>query len=65
MLCHIVASSVDSKISGIFHDAQLAIPVIYVLTQMRQPQPSTPLQTDNATAKSFFHDNINQNKSKS
>ena len=65
MLRHIVASSAESEIYGIFHTTQVAIPLRYIITQKGHPQPATPLKTGNATSKSFVHGNITQNNSKS
>jgi hypothetical protein len=36
-----------------------------MLIQLGHPQPPTPIKTDNSTANSFVHDNINLKKSKS
>ena len=64
-LRHVVASSAEAEIAGIFHNAQIAIPIRYMLQQLGHPQPRTPIKTDNATASSFVKDNITQKWSKS
>ena len=64
-LRHVVASSAEAETAGLFHNAQVAIPIRYILTEMGHPQPATPIKTDNATANAFVHANITQRKSKS
>ena len=51
--------------AGIFHNAQVAVPLRYMLEQLGHPQPPTKIKTDNATASGFVHDNITQKRSKS
>ena len=62
---HNVASSAESETAGLFHNAQVAIPIRYTLNKIGHLQPATPIETDNATATFFIHDNINQKKFKS
>lgn len=64
-LRHVVASSAEAETAGLFHNAQVAIPIRYILTEMGHPQPATPIKTDNVTANAFVHANITQRKSKS
>ena len=64
-LHHVVASSAEAEIAGIFHNAQIAIPIRYILTKLGHPQPKTQIKTDNATASSFVKNNITQKRSKS
>jgi hypothetical protein len=64
-LKHVVASAAEAEIGGIFHNAQMAIPIRTILNAMGHPQPPTPIKTDNATAQGFVYKNINQKKSKS
>ena len=64
-LRHVVASSAEAETAGIFHNAQVAIPVRYLLNAIGHTQPATPLKTDNTTAHSFVHNNITQKRSKS
>ena len=64
-LHHVVASAAEAEVGGIFHNAQIAIPIRNMLTRLGHIQPPTPLKTDNSTANSFVHDNINLKKSKS
>ena len=64
-LRHVVASSAEAEVAGIFHNAQTAIPIRYMLAQLGHPQPATPLKTDNATALNFVKNNITQKRSKS
>jgi hypothetical protein len=64
-LRHVVASSAEAETAGLFHNAQIAVPIRYMLNQLGHPQPATPLKTDNSTANSFVHNNLTQKRSKS
>ena len=64
-LRHVVASSAEAETAGLFHNAQTAIPIRYMLSQLGHKQPPTPLKTDNATALNFINNNITQRRSKS
>ena len=63
-LRHVVSSSAEAKVAGIFHNASTAIPIRHILTVLGHPQPPTPLKTDNSTATGFVYDNIHQKRSK-
>ena len=60
-----VASAAEAKIAGVFHNAQISLPIRHILECLQYPQPPTPLKTDNTTANGFIHDNIQQKRSKS
>ena len=64
-LKHVVASSAEAETAGVFHNAQRAIPIRYMLTKLGHPQPPTPIKIDNETATNFIHNNITQRRSKS
>ena len=64
-LRHVVASSAEAEVAGVFHNAQIAIPIRYTLESLGHPQPPTVIKTDNTTAVSFTSDNITQKRSKS
>ena len=64
-LRHVVASAAEAEVGGLFHNAQMAIPIRNMLEQLGHPQPPTPIKTDNSTADSFVHDNIHLKRSKS
>ena len=64
-LRHVVLSSAEAEVSGIFHNATTAIPIRHILTALNHPQPPTPLKTDNTTATGFVYNNIHQKRSKS
>ena len=63
-LRHVVSSSAEAEVAGIFHNATTAIPIRHILTVLGHPQPPTPLKTDNSTATGFVYDNIHQKRSK-
>ena len=64
-LRHVVASAAEAEIAGVFHNAQLSIPIRQILEVLNHPQPPTPIKTDNSTANGFIHNNIHQKRSKS
>ena len=64
-LRHVVASAAEAETAGIFHNAQVAIPIRRILETLTHPQPATPIKTDNSTANGFVHNNIHQKRSKS
>ena len=64
-LRHVVSSAAEAETGGIFHNAQVAIPIRTLLHKLNHPQPPTPIKTDNSTACGFIHDNIHQKRSKS
>ena len=62
---YVVSSAAEAETVGIFHNAQVVIPIRYILQQLGHPQPPTPIKTDNSIATGFIHNNIHQKKSKS
>ena len=64
-LRHVVSSSAEAEVSGIFHNATTAIPIRHILKALNHPQPPTPLKTDNTTATGLVYNNIHQKRSKS
>ena len=64
-LKNVVSSAAESETAGVFINAQLAIPIRYILDRLNHPQPPTPIKTDNSTSYGFVHNNINQKRSKS
>ena len=49
-LRHVVFSSAESEVAGIYHNAGIATPIRQTLQSLNHPQPPTPLKTDNSTA---------------
>ena len=64
-LRHVVSSAAEAEVGGIFHNAQVAIPIRTLLQALHHPQPPTSIKTDNSTAHGFIYDNIHQKRSKS
>ena len=64
-LRHVVSSSAEAEVAGIYHNATVAVPIRHILHALHHPQPPTPLKTDNSTAAGFVYDNIHQKRSKS
>ena len=59
-LCHIVVSSAESETAVTFHNAQCALPIRYILSQLGHPQPPTPYQIDNQITTNFMKNIITQ-----
>ena len=60
----VVASAAEAETHGIFHNAQTALPIRYLLIQMGHPQPTTPIKTDNKVAEAFVKQEMRHKKSK-
>ena len=61
----VVASAAEAETHGIFHNAQTALPIRFLLQQMGHVQPPTPLKTDNKIAEAFVQQEMRHKKSKS
>ena len=61
----VVESAAESEIFGVFHNAQTAVPICFLLIALGHLQPPTPLVADNSTAHGFVHNNITMKRSKS
>ena len=61
---HVVSSSAEAETAGLFHNAQMALPIRYILNSIGYQQPATPIKTDNSTALGFVHNNIHKKRSK-
>ena len=46
-LRHMVAFSAENETAAAFYNAQYALPIRYMLTQMGHPQPPTPFCINN------------------
>ena len=64
-LRHVVSSAAEAETSGVFINAQLAIPIRHTLVSLGHPQPPTPIKTDNSTAAGHINSNMQQKRSKS
>ena len=64
-LRHVVTSSSEAEVGGIFHNVQTLLPIRAILEALDHTQPPTPVKTDNTTAKGFVYNNIVLKKSKS
>ena len=63
-LRRVVCSAAEAELSGVFHNAQTAVPIRHLLISLGHSQPPTPLVTDNSTAHGFVHKNIIMKRSK-
>ena len=61
----VVASAAEAETHGIFHNAQTALPIRFILNQMGHIQPPTPLKTDNKIAEAFVQQEMRHKKTKS
>ena len=64
-LRYVVSLAAKAETAGIFHNAQVSIPIRTLLQALEHPQPPTLINTDNSTTNGFIHDNIHQRRSKS
>ena len=64
-LKYVVTSAAECETVAVFHNAQQAIPIQYILTQIGHPHPATPLIMDNITTETFIKNSITQKSSKS
>ena len=58
ILDKIAVSAVQAELGILFTNTQEIIKVRLSLDELGQPQPPTPLHTDNITANSIFHQSI-------
>ena len=63
-LKHVVSSAAEAETAGIFYNAQNALLLRRILTNLGHHQFPTPIKTDNATSNSFVHKNMHLRKSK-
>jgi len=64
-IAHVVSSAAEAETAGVYHNAQVCVPIRRILEALGHVQPPTPIKTENATAHGFTYDNINQKRSKS
>ena len=55
-----MTSAAEAEIQTIFHNARTAVPIRATLSELRHPQPPTPIHCDNTTAASIINKNIKQ-----
>ena len=60
-----MGSSAEAEIGAGYINGQDAVPIRTTLIEMGHPQPPTPLQVDNTTARSFSNGTMKQKRSKS
>ncbi len=60
----VVASAAKAETHGIFHNAQTALPIRYLLLQMGHPQPPTLIKTDNKVVEAFVKQEMRHKKFK-
>ena len=62
-LRHVVSSSTEAEVAGIYHNARIAVPIRHIIKYLDHPQPPTPLKTDNSTVTGFAYNNIHKKRS--
>ena len=65
ILYYIVSSVVEAEIAGVFINAQIALPIRYILECLSYPQPLIPIKSDNSATIGFVSNNIHQKYSNS
>ena len=63
-LRNIVSSAAEAETCGIFHNAQTAVPIRQILSDLHHPQPHKPIKTDSTTVLGFTYNNIQLKRSK-
>jgi len=61
---HVMTSATEAELAALYIMAQEAIYIRIVLTEMGHKKPSTPLQTDNATAEAVCNGKIQPKQTK-
>lgn len=62
---HFVSSAAESETSGVFINAEIALPMQHMLEYLGHPQPPTLIKSDKSTITGFINNNIYQKRSKS
>ena len=60
MVRYMVTSSAESETVATFHNAQIALPIQYMLTQLGYKQPPTQVCLDNKTTENLIHNDVMQ-----
>jgi hypothetical protein len=60
----VMSSAAKAKLGALYVNAQEAIPMRHLLKEMGHKQPSTPIQTDNSTARGIVTNNIQPRRTK-
>ncbi len=60
----VVASAKEAELGALFINAQEAVYLQRILIDMGHPQPKTPIQMDNSTAKGFINSKIQPKRTK-
>ncbi len=60
----VVSSAAEAELGVLFMNAREAIYLQCILVEMGHPQPKTPNQTDNSTAKGFINSKIQPKRTK-
>jgi hypothetical protein len=61
---HVMSSAAQAGVGSIFINDNEAAPLCVMLEEMGNPQPGTPIQTDNSTAYGILNNKVNQKRSK-
>ena len=59
-----MASTAKSEVGGMFHNGQIAIPLLTTLHELGFHQPPTPIKTDNSAAEGIVTAIVRQKMSK-
>ena len=60
-----VSSAAEAEVGSLFVNAKESAHIRNILNEMGQPQPPTPMQTDNTTANGFINNKIHPKQMKS
>jgi hypothetical protein len=60
----VMSSAAEAELGALFLNAKEAVYLRQILTEMGHPQPRTPIQTDNTTAKGVINNKIQPKRTK-
>jgi hypothetical protein len=63
IMTNVMGLAAEAEIGAAYINAQEAVPIRTTFAEMGHPQPSTPIQVDNATAVGFANDTMKQKRS--
>ena len=59
---HILVSDAEAKLGALFHNGQTTIPLLNILEELGNQQPTTSIETDNAIVLVIINSNSKQKK---
>ena len=63
-VCNVMSSAAEAKTIGIFHNANVAVPIQKALTELNHPQPPATIRSNNSTSHGILTSTIRKKLSK-